>query len=171
MRLLDRLRRDRPPPEAVSELDPDDRLLSWAIAPDGVVVASRRGVRLPDRRFVPWHRIDKAVWRDGVLTLTEAVEVEPGVMEAGTPQRVSLTEPRDLPVVVRTRVTRTVVSTTLHPLPAGGAIRVVARRVPGRDGLEWSLRYEAGADRTDPHVRAAGERLLADATAAISPDI
>lgn len=170
MRLLDKLRRDRPPADVTAALDPSDRLLSWATTDDGFVVASRRGLRLPDARFLPWHRIDKAAWREGVLHLTEAEQAEPGVMQALTPVAFALTEARNLPSVVQTRVTQSVAHTSHHKLPERrGAVRVVARRVAGQDGLEWSLRYEAGADRNDADVRAAAEQLLSDTKAATTP--
>ena len=171
MKLLDRLRRDRPPPDVTAALDSSDRLLSWAATTDGAfIVASRRGLRMPDARFVPWHRIDKAVWRGGVLRLTEAGEVEPGVMEALSPVTIALAEPRNLPSVVQTRVTQSVAHTSHRTLPDGrGAVRIVARRVTGQDGLEWSLRYESGADRHDADIRDAAEQLLADTKAATTP--
>lgn len=169
MKLLDKLRRDRPPADVTAALDPSDRLLSWATTADGFVVASRRGLRFPDARFLPWHRIDKAAWREGVLHLTEAEQVAPGVMQALSPVSFALIEPRNLPTVVQTRVTQSVAHTSHHTLPdQGGAVRVVARRVTGQDGLEWSLRYEA-ADRNDSEVRAAAEQLLADTKAATTP--
>ncbi len=169
MKLLERLRRDRPPTDVTAGLAQNDRLLSWATTDAGFVVASRRGLRLPDDRFLAWHRIDKAVWRDGALALTEAVEVDPGVLEAQEPVTIVLTDVRNLPAVVQTRVTQSVAHSSRHTLPSGGAVRVVARRVVGQDGLEWSLRYESGADRTDPQDRAAAEQLLAETRAASTP--
>lgn len=170
MKLLEKLRRSRPPLDVTAAIDPSDRLLSWASVDDGFVVASRRGLLLPDGRFVPWHRIDKAAWRDAVLTLTEAVEVEPGVMQALPPVTVAIAEPRNLPSTIQTRVTQSVAHTSRHVLPeSGGAVRVVARRVAGEDGLQWSLRYESGADRGDPVVRQAAEQLLAETKAATVP--
>ncbi len=169
MSLLNRLRRDRPPAEVLSDLPHDDRLVSWATAAEGTVVATRRGLRLPGGRVLPWHRIDKAVWRDGVLAVTEAVDVSPDVMEARSPIMLRLTEPRDLPAKVRTRVTQSISYSSHHPLPGGRGVRVVARRIPGQDGLHWSLRYDAGTDQDDDSVRTAAAELLeqvrTDATA------
>jgi hypothetical protein len=162
-RIRTRLRRDAPPPEVVQALDRDDRLLAWATTADGVVVASRAGLRLPDSRVLPWHRIDKAVWRDAALTLTESGEVAPGIAEALPPLVVPLAEPRDLPSVVRSRVTRSVAFTSYDRLPGGRGVRVVARRVAGQDGLDWSLRFDDPNDRHDPGALAAAEQLLAAA--------
>lgn len=167
MRLLDRLRRDRPPPEVAGGIAPDDRLLAWADVSDdgGFVVAGRLGLRLPDGRLVAWHTIDKAAWHAGQMTLTVADEVSEGVLEALPPVTFSLTSPRDLPAVVRGRVTRSVAYTSSHAMPGGGHVRVVARRVPGHDGLSWSLRFDPRTDKDDPAVRAAADQLLADARA------
>jgi hypothetical protein len=163
--LLDRFRRNRPPAEALRTLHPSDRLLAWAPTADGMLVASRGGLRRPDGRFVPWHLIDKAVWRDAVLSITEVSEVEPGVYEPRPESIFRLDEPGELPAVVRTRVTRSIAYSSHHLLPRRGGVRVVARRVPGQDGLAWSVRFDPGTDLADPGVREAADQLLADARA------
>ncbi|HVE29847.1 MAG TPA: hypothetical protein VNC80_07275, partial [Mycobacteriales bacterium] len=59
---------EKPPAEAVARLDKDERVVSWAPAPGGAVVATPLGLWLPgvpDR--LPWHLIDKATWRSDVL--------------------------------------------------------------------------------------------------------
>jgi len=167
--LLDRLRRDRPPADALRGLAAGDRVLTWAVYADAqILVATRLGLRLSEDRMLAWHRIDKAVWRDDMLALTESVEVEPGVIEDQRPILLSLSRPRDLPEVVRSRVTHSVAYTNHHALPGGGGMRVVARRVPGHDGLSWAVRYDPGTDRNDPRVREAGEALLAQARSALT---
>ena len=40
-------KREKPPPEAVARLDPDERVVSWAPAPGGAVVATPLGLWLP----------------------------------------------------------------------------------------------------------------------------
>jgi hypothetical protein len=168
--LLDRLRRDRPPPEVSGDLDPDDRLLAWAEpAGGGYLVAGRLGIRLPGGRLVPWHTIDKAVWRDNELTVTESAEVAPGVLEPLPPAVLQLADPRNVPEVVRSRVTKSVAYTSRHGLPGGGSVRIVARRVPRQDGLTWSMRFDPPGDRDDPAARAAADQLLADARANATP--
>lgn len=117
----------------------------------------------PDRwQRLSWSEIHKAAWADGTLAVTSGVEVEPGVVADGPVRRIRLVDPRDLPAEVRTRVTRSVAYTSHHRLAAGGAVRVVARRVPGRDGLTWQLRFDDGVDRTDPAVRAQAEGILTE---------
>ncbi len=171
-------RREKPPPDVVAVLDRDERALAWATAEDGAVLAATpQGVWLPledrpgERRRLGWHRIDKASWQEPEFSVIAAVEMgaltaggeDVEVVEDGPPQRWRLVEPRGLPPVVRARVTRSVAFTEHYPLePAGGA-RVVARRVPGRDGLFWQVRYDRGTDRDSAYVQAQVAELVARA--------
>ena len=116
-----------------------------------------------------WAEMHKVAWAEGVLTVPPGVEVEPGVVADGPVRRIRLSDPRDLPAEVRTRVTRSVAYSSLHRLRAGGSVRVVARRVPGRDGLTWQLRFDDGADRSDPGVRAEAEGVLTEVRAQATP--
>jgi hypothetical protein len=61
---------------------------------------------------------------------------------------------------VRERVNASVAYTNLEQLPQGGAARIVARRISGRDGLFWFVRYEGRVDRNDPGVISATSRLV-----------
>lgn len=164
MGLLDRFFR-RPPEGTMPPLAADERVTAWASDDDGTtVVATPDGLWLPGdepRRRLRWHEMHKATWSEGVLTIVPGVEVEPGVVSDGPLVRLRLGEPRDLPGEVRSRVTRSVAYSSHQPLPGGrGGIRVVARRVPGEDGLTWVLRFDSDEDRADPAARAAAERLL-----------
>ncbi len=103
---------------------------------------------------------------------TEPVPVGAGYTFAtdATPIRVRIAEPDAVPRRVRERVNASVAFTSLYPVPGGGAARVVARRVSGRDGLRWSVRMEGAAVKNQDHpdVRAAVDDLVADAKASIS---
>jgi hypothetical protein len=158
---------EKAPAEAVARLDPDERVVSWAPAPGGAVVATPLGLWLPgvpDR--VPWHLIDKATWRSDVLTLIPAVDSGDGVLVEQPPRSVRLEQPRDIPQTVRVRVEKAIAFTRHHPLAgAEGAgvrrgVRVVGRRVPGHDGISWQLVFDAGIDRDDPAVRAAASAYV-----------
>jgi hypothetical protein len=146
-------RRPRPPAEIVALLDPSDRVVSWAVVESGaVVLASRFGLWWPfadGTRRVGWELIDKASWQDGTLTLTEADLVDDLLLLDRAPVSVRLSEPRDLPPTIRKRVESSVVSS--EQVSGGGVVmRVVGRRVPGRDGVSWWARLEAGtADTTE----------------------
>jgi hypothetical protein len=148
-------RRERPPAEALGRLDRDERVVSWATASDdGAVLATPLGLWLPGAaERIAWHLVDKATWRDGSLTIVAAADAGDGVLDELPPRSVRIAVPRDLPQTVRVRVERTIASSRHYRLPDGGGVRVVGRRVPGRDGVSWQLVFDRGVDRDDPTVR------------------
>lgn len=146
--------RERAPKEMLAALGSDERLVSWALLDGGSAGATTRGLWLPSGqsyRRIGWELIDKAVWRDGVLTVTEAQLVDDLLLRDLPPVPLALVQPRDLPPTVRRRVEASVVRSEVLPV-AGGAARFVARRVPGRDGVSWWARLEPGTADT-PSVR------------------
>jgi hypothetical protein len=162
-------RPERPPEHLVSLLDADDRVLAFADTDAGtVVLASSRGLWWPEgesARLIGWQYVDKAIWRDGVLSVI-AADVEDDLLlvdRAAISAR--LARPRDLPPTIRRRVEANVVHTEVLSLP-GGAGRFVARRIPGRDGLAWWVRLEPGT-RDAPQVRDAARRVIGELRAAV----
>ncbi len=156
-------------------LEPEERVLAWArTARDEVVVATNRGLWLPSSSAstqgagkggrLGWHEIHKASWsgRELVIVPSEVVaELDGYQVTADRPQLVhALPEPGDIPVQVRSRVTKSVAYTAEHPLPGRGSARVVARRWPGVNGLHWTVRLEGGADVDDPVVREVTKELV-----------
>jgi hypothetical protein len=107
---------------------------------------------------MPWQHVDKVVWRDGVLTVTEADVVDDALLVDRAPVSVVLATPRDLPPVVRKRVESNIVKTELLAV-GGGAVRFVARRQPGRDGVTWWARIEPGTPDTERLRSAIAARL------------
>ena len=188
MSLSDRIRaRFARPPEpvrAVVATDPDERVLAWGERADGGwTVATSRGLRVVpgdldlgaagDVPVLAWHQIGTARWTaagaGGTFTVTPLAEVEPGVQAREAPQRHVLRDAGDLPAVLRTRVDRTVVTSQRHPLPTGGSVLLVARRVPGQVAREWSVVFDDDADRDDPAARQVARERLAAAVAADDP--
>ena len=153
-------KREKPP--VVDGIGKDERVLSWADTSDGAaVVATSRGVWWPgsdEHRLIAWHHIDKVVWRDGIIAITEAEIVDDLLVER-RPVSAVLEKPRDLPPAVRKRVEANIVRSELLSV-GGGAVRFVARRVPGRDGVHWWARIEPGTSDTEV-VRAAISARLA----------
>lgn len=163
-------RKPRPPADALARLDPDERVVSWgATADGGAVVATPLGLWLPGApERVPWHLIDKATWRNDTLTLVPAVDAGDGVLVEQSPRAVRLETPHDLPQTVRVRVQKAIAFTRHHPLPGErSGVRVVGRRVPGRDGVTWQLVFDPGVDRDDPAVRAAAAAYVEQARAEV----
>ncbi|WP_448624545.1 hypothetical protein [Geodermatophilus sp. URMC 64] len=192
MSLLDRVRRRwTRPPEPVRAVvqaspDADERVLAWGVlARDaGWLVATSRGLRrVPadlglDRAgevgLLPWHEVGHAAWTaagtGGTFAVTPLTEVEPGVQARLPVERHALSDAGDLPAVVRRRVDQTVVASRRAPLPGGGGVILVARRVPGQAVREWTVVFDDDADRSDPEAREVARQKLADAVAADSPE-
>lgn len=169
-------RRPKLPADRRPPLEPEERVLAWAGTQPGggTVVATNRGLWLPGReQRLGWHEIQKATWSGTDLSLTPAEQVAERngyIVVADRPvESYPLTDPGDLPHQVRVRVTASVAYTSHHPV-SGGAVRVVARRVSGMDGLAWTVRYDPGTDGTDGTVVAETDQLVADARRATEPD-
>jgi hypothetical protein len=123
---------------------------------------------------LPWHRVGHAHWTaegggGGSFRVTSLSEVEPGVQARGPEQRYVLTDAGDLPAIVRRRVDQTVVASHRSPLPGGGGVLLVARRVPGQPVREWSVVFDDDSRRSDPEAREAARKKLADLVAADQP--
>ena len=143
----------------------NERVVAWAmVGEDRAVVATTAGLHLPEQTDrLGWHEIHKATWTGRELIIVPGRVVEPDaggyqVVADQDPVIVPLPDPGDVPKTVRARVTASVSFSAHESLPGGGAW-VVARRVPGVDGLRWMVRYDPGTDPAAPEVR--------DATAAL----
>ncbi|MFZ0325577.1 MAG: hypothetical protein WAN48_15775 [Actinomycetes bacterium] len=140
-----------------------ERVLAVAHDPDGrPVVATDRDLLLqlspPEYQRIGWETIDKATYVEGVLRVTRVDSH--GVSGAGL--RIPLPDPGELPVVVRDRVTSSIVVSQPVTVADGVGIRVVARRRPDHEGLTWSYVLDRGVDASDPEtVRAAREAVAA----------
>ena len=191
MNVLDRVKRrfTRPPePVRVAVLvspDPDERVLAWgALVHDGGwLVATSRGLRVvpsqvtsvTDAELVPWHEIGSAKWLatsngGGRFEVVRLAEVEPGVQARQPEVRHALSDAGELPGVVRRRVDETVVASQRTPLPGGGGVLLVARRIPGQAAREWTVVFDDDAQRSDPEAREVARQKLADLVAAERPD-
>src|SRR5262245_1243642 len=162
--------RHKLPGELSPKLAKDERVLAWSRVDSGAVVATNKGLWLPGRRDrLGWHEVHKATWTPPTLTVIAGASVGKGdgyeVMadQAGVSFR--LTEPGDVPLRVRERVTHSVVHTSHHELPGGGGARVVGRHVPGVDGLTWHVRFDPGTDHEDAEVSAAVAAIVAELAA------
>jgi hypothetical protein len=167
-------RRRRIPDRFRPALDRDERILAWAETGDGgALVATNRGLWLPlePPARLGWHEVHRARWTGEKLEVTAARVAGHGpgydVVEDLPTVGFSLVEPGALPAEVQARVTRSVGPSTHHPLPGGGGARVVARRVPGVDGLHWTVRYDPGVDPDDALVQETTGQLVAQARAGV----
>jgi hypothetical protein len=171
LRRRPKLPADRRPP-----LEKDERVLAWARIGEGedapVMVATNRGLWLPDGVRLGWHEIHKAAWSGRELRITPAEVAEErtayAVLVDAPVRGYLLLDPGELPDQVRTRVTRSVAYTSHHPLPVGG-VRVVGRRVSGMDGLSWAVRYDAGTPMDAEPVVTVTDELVGAAQYATAP--
>lgn len=162
-------KREKVPADVLSLVTGDDRVVSWADAPAGPVVATTRGLWWPTHeghRLIGWQSITKATWQDELLTVTEADVVDDLLLVDRTPVRTMLTFARDLPPVVRRRVEQNIAHTEQVAV-GGGVARLVGRRIPGQDGLRWWARLEGAVDTDEVRsaIRARLARLDAELVA------
>jgi len=145
----------------------DERIVAWAGATgEDVVVVTNYGLWLPGAaERIGWHEIHKVTWSGRQLAVVAAREVHDTgaytVMADLPPVIVTLLDPDHVPEQVRSRVNKSVAYTMHHPLPDGGGVRVVARRVPGVNGVRWTARYDEGVDTDRPDVAKVTAELVA----------
>jgi hypothetical protein len=167
-------RRPKLPADLRPALEAEERILAWAAAESGgALVATNRGLWLPEGRRLGWHEIHKVAWSGRELRVTPAEPAEERdgytVLVDGPVLDFLLLEPGELPDQVRTRVTRSVAYTSHHPLPPHGGVRVVGRRVSGVDGLSWAVRYDARTAVDAEPVVEFTDRLVGAAREATAP--
>ncbi|MGC9669310.1 hypothetical protein ACNTMW_22465 [Planosporangium sp. 12N6] len=166
-------RRRRLPAGRQPALGPEERIVAWAAAVDDeVVVVTNHGIWLPGApERLGWHEIHKATWSGRQLTLVASREItttEEYAVVTDRPATVhTLADPGTVPAQVHTRVMKSIPYTRHHPLPGGGGVRVVARRVPGVNGLRWTVRYDDGVDPDSDEVRAATAELVGAARSSL----
>ncbi len=152
----------RAPAGARQLLDRNEHVVTWAETDSGApLVVTNLGLWWPEPsgpRRIGWALVDKAVWSDDTLVVTEAEVHDDLLLVELEPKAVTLADPRRVPPAVRKRVEFTVAQRH-EVVIAGRPVRVVARRVPGQDGLKWWARLPD--DLSDsPMVRAELEAVI-----------
>jgi hypothetical protein len=153
--------RRTPVPEVVKgvALGPGERRVAWALTPEGApVVASGSALHLPGGTVLGWDTIERALWDKPTLRLIELTESE----GSGGRHEVTLDLEHDteLPEVVRARVSASVAWSSHVRLKPAGGVRIVGRRRPGMEVLDWQLVFDRGTDPHDPDLRAQAEEHL-----------
>ncbi len=141
-------------------LDPGERRLAWGVTTSGdAVVATDLGLRLPRSPRLDWADVERATWRRPVLGISRVARVDGG----GARWQLELADEGGLADVVHAQVTASVVWTNHVRLQPAGGVRIVGRRRPGSDLLDWQVVFDAGTDPDDPQLKAQAEALVLDA--------
>lgn len=149
------------------ELPRGEKVLAWARATDGAVVAGSRDAlhaREADGSTlrIAWEQVEAADW-DKESDRLRVSEV--GSWGDTRPEHSwTLQETGRLLELVRERVTASVVHQRHVPVTGRRGLRVIARRAPaGHSPIHWIYEYDEGVDPHDPDVRATAEAALAQA--------
>ena len=143
-------------PAVVKELRTEDRRLAWGVTTGGLpLVATPTALYAGDARL-PWTSVERVSWKPSTLTVVEVSEVEGG----GRTHVWELEVDRKLAETVRERVTASIGWTDRRSLHPRGHVRLVGRRVPDRDPLDWQVVFEQGTDPHDPQLRAQADQMV-----------
>lgn len=131
------------------ELRPKEKVLAWVDDGAGrVVVASETALHLqrtpPSYSRFGWEQVERASYDSGTLTVVLVPE------QGSATLRIPVGDGRELPVVVRDRVTASILVNRFVPLRGDEGVRIVGRRqesgqVLWRSELDPGLADDAGA--------------------------
>jgi hypothetical protein len=123
------------------ELRPKEKILAWVDDGSGrVVVASETALHLqrtpPAYSRFGWEQVERASYDAGTLTVVLTPELGSATL------RIPVGEGRELPVVVRDRVTASVLVNRFVPLRGDAGVRIVGRR-QGNGEVLWRSELDA----------------------------
>lgn len=120
-------------PEAVRSVQTEERRLAWGVTPEDLPLVATASALHVGGEVLPWTQVERISWKPSVLTVVEAAEVE----GTGRSRSWELATDGRLAEIIRARVTSSVGWTDRRALPSGGHVRLVGRRTPGQDALQW----------------------------------
>ncbi|MEV6718739.1 hypothetical protein AB0M48_42630 [Lentzea sp. NPDC051208] len=149
MGLFQRLFGNGAPDGFTGSLEKDETVIAHApVQTGGHVVVTSLGLWLPgdEPRRIGWHLISKVKW-EGALRVVEAVEASvegPVVLLEDLPaQRFALDDPRRVLRAISQRVEGSIRARERVESPG---VWILQRKIPGRDGVVWQARGDAGVD-------------------------
>lgn len=149
MGLFRRLFGSGAPDGFIGSLEPDEIVVASAPVQDGHLVVTSLGLWVPGPRRIGWHLISKVKW-EGALRVVEAREagVEgPVVLLEDLPaQRFALDDPGRVMRAISQRVEGAIRARERVESPG---VWILQRKLPGRDGVVWQARGDAGVDLAD----------------------
>jgi hypothetical protein len=159
MSVLSRFRTARIPADVreAAGVAAGERVIAWGTneIPDTTHVIATSEALYLQGSAIPWRRIIRASWNEPFLELE--LQDERG---QGQRLRVPISTPRQLPAAVHAQVTANVIVSERFDLPSGSTCLAAARR-EGRDGIGWTVVFDAGVDPDDPQNRAEADFALA----------
>lgn len=162
MGLLRRLFGSGAPDGFTGSLEPDETVIAYAaVQGGGHLVVTSLGLWVPGPRRIGWHLVSKVKW-EGALRVVEATEagVEGRVvlLEDLPAQRFALDDPSKVMRAISQRVEQSIRVRERVDVPG---VWILQRKVPGRDGVVWQARGDAGVDVSDVRatVAAFAEKL------------
>lgn len=135
----------------------DERRLAWAVTVEGVPLVATASALYVGPERLAWTAVERVGWQPPTLTLTEVAQVE----GTGRSRSFELAADGRLAETVRERVTASVGWSDRRALSPSGSVRLVGRRTPGRDVLEWQTVWEPGTDPSDPALQAQVQEWVA----------
>ncbi len=141
---------------------PGEKVLAWATAESGEVVAGTRDALYLAAGRLPWEEVEAADWdRDtSEFRISEVGEWGRQRVE----HALTIDEPGRLLELVRERVTASVILQRHVSVERRRGLRVIARRAPRGDRpISWFYEYDEGVDPDDPRVRELARAALASA--------
>jgi hypothetical protein len=133
-----------------------ERRLAWGVTDDGTALVAAPTSLYVGEQPLPWTSVERVSWQPPVLTITEVAEVE----GTGASHSWTLVEEARLAEIVRERVTASIAWSDVRSLQPAGSVRLVGRRMPGQELLEWQTVWRAGTNPADPLLRAQVDAFL-----------
>jgi hypothetical protein len=133
-----------------------ERRLAWAVTDDGTALVAAPTSLYVGEQPLPWTSVERVSWQPPVLTVTEVAEVE----GTGASHSWTVVEEARLAETVRERVTASIAWSDVRSLQPAGSVRLVGRRMPGQELLEWQTVWRAGTNPADPLLRAQVDAFL-----------
>ncbi|MGI5501980.1 hypothetical protein [Lentzea sp. CA-135723] len=149
MGLFRRLFGDGAPDGFTGELEKDETVIAFApVTSGGHLVVTSLGLWVPDEppRRIGWHLVSKVKW-EGSLRVVEAAEASaegPVVLLEDLPAvRFSVDRPDRVMRAISQRVEGSI---RVRERVESPGVWILQRKIPGRDGVVWQARGDAGVD-------------------------
>ncbi|MGW6933083.1 hypothetical protein ACWGE0_23710 [Lentzea sp. NPDC054927] len=146
MGLFKRLFGSGAPDGFTGTLEPEETVIAFTAVEGGHLVVTSLGLWVPGPRRIGWHLISKVKW-EGALRVVEAQEAStegPVVLLEDLPaQRFAVDDPGKVLRAISQRVEGSIRHRERVESPG---VWIVQRKIPGRDGVVWQARGDAGVD-------------------------